>query len=85
LVEIGPQKEGLVHVSEIAPFRINKVEDVLAEGEIVSVIIKELGDNGKISLSIKKIDPDFATKKGLKPSDNNTKDNEHFRNQRQSK
>ncbi len=67
LVEIGPQTEGLVHVSEIAPFRINKVEDVITLGETVPVIIKELGENGKIGLSIKKIDPDFAKKKGVTP------------------
>jgi polyribonucleotide nucleotidyltransferase len=65
LVEIGHKTEGLVHVSEIAPFRINNVEDVLSVGEIVPVIIKELGEQGKISLSIKNVDPEFVTKKGI--------------------
>ncbi len=78
LVEIGHKTEGLVHVSEIAPFRINKVTDVLTEGEVVPVIIKELGDNGKIGLSIKKIDPEFAAKKGVTPpTSNNSGSNGH--------
>lgn len=59
--------EGLVHISEIAPFRIGHVEDVLKEGEIVPVIIKEMGEEGKIRLSIKDLDPEFASRKGVAP------------------
>jgi len=65
LVEIGHKTEGLVHVSEIAPFRINNVEDVLKVGEIVPVIVKELGERDKISLSIKNVDPEFISRKGI--------------------
>ncbi len=69
-VRIGPGKdaEGLVHVSEVAPFRIEKVGDALTVGEKVRVIIKEIDEKGRINLSIKAIDPDFAARKGLKPS-----------------
>lgn len=67
LVEIGPHTEGLVHISEIAPYRIEKVTDVLKEGDVVPVYVKELGENNKIGLSIKKIDPEFAAKRGVKP------------------
>lgn len=56
--------EGLIHVSEIAPFRINKTEDVLQEGETVPVVVSKIED-GKIGLSIKQADPEFATKKGI--------------------
>jgi polyribonucleotide nucleotidyltransferase len=77
-VRIAAGTEGLVHISEIAPFRINDVNDALSEGETVSVIIKEIKEMGgkkKIDLSIKDIDPTFAEKKGLSapeaPKDNN--------------
>lgn len=66
-VKIGSGKnaEGLVHVSEIASFRINKVSDAIAIGEKVRVMIKEIDDKGRINLSIKAVDPDFASRKGL--------------------
>ncbi len=66
-VRVGPGKdaEGLVHVSEVAPFRINKISDALGVGEKVRVMIKELDEKGRINLSIKAVDPGFATRKGL--------------------
>lgn len=69
-VKIGPTKEaeGLVHVSEVAPFRINKVSDAVHIGEKVRVMIKEIDERGRINLSIKAADPDFATRKGLTPA-----------------
>jgi polyribonucleotide nucleotidyltransferase len=71
-VRIGPGKdaEGLVHVSEVAPFRIDKVGNALAVGEKVRVMIKEIDEKGRINLSIKAVDPEFATRKGLTPSTN---------------
>ncbi|MDO8510074.1 MAG: polyribonucleotide nucleotidyltransferase [bacterium] len=65
-VKIGANAEGLVHVSEIAPFRIARVQDVLKEGETVNVIIKEIDERGRIRLSIKDIDPNFAKNKAQK-------------------
>ncbi len=58
-VRIGPNTEGLVHVSEMAPFRINKVSDVLKEGDIVPVMIKEIDEKKRINLSIKMADANF--------------------------
>lgn len=60
--------EGLVHISEIAPFRINAVSDVVAVGETVPVVVKEIDEHGRINLSIKDADPEFATKKGIQPA-----------------
>lgn len=65
-VKIGPNTEGLVHVSEIAPFRIEKVSDAVQIGEVVPVIIKEIDEKGRYNLSIKAADPAFAERKGLK-------------------
>ncbi len=58
-VRLGSNSEGLVHVSEISPKRIANVRDVLREGQIVPVVVKEVRE-GKISLSIKDADPHFA-------------------------
>lgn len=67
-VKIGPNTEGLVHISEIAPFRIEKMTGVLSEGEKVPVILKEIDERGRYNLSIKAADPDFAKRKGIEPS-----------------
>ncbi|MCD5413600.1 MAG: polyribonucleotide nucleotidyltransferase [Clostridiales bacterium] len=56
-VEILPGKEGLVHISHIARERINKVEDVLAEGQEIEVKVIEIDPQGKISLSRKMLLP----------------------------
>ncbi len=56
--------EGLIHISEIAPFRLETVEGILAVGETVPVVVSKLED-GKIGLSIKQADSEFAAKKGL--------------------
>jgi polyribonucleotide nucleotidyltransferase len=58
-VKIGPNTEGLVHISEIAPFRVEKITDVLKEGDIVPVVVKEIDDKDRINLSIKQANPDF--------------------------
>ena len=68
-VRIGPNTEGLVHVSEIANFRIDKVSDAVKIGEKVPVVIKEIDEKHRINLSIKQADPEWANKKGLKPVD----------------
>jgi len=71
-VRVGPGKdaEGLVHVSEVAPFRIDKIGNALKVGDKVRVMIKEIDDKGRINLSIKMADPEWAAKKGLTPSTN---------------
>lgn len=59
-VRIARDTEGLIHVSEIAPFRVNKVSDILKEGMIVPVVIKEIDEKNRINLSIKQADPNWA-------------------------
>jgi len=60
--------EGLIHISEIAPFRLEKLDGLLAEGDVVKTVISKIED-GKIGLSIKQIDPDFAKNKGVNPTE----------------
>ncbi|HTK32964.1 MAG TPA: polyribonucleotide nucleotidyltransferase [Candidatus Paceibacterota bacterium] len=66
-VKIGPNSEGLVHVSEIAPFRVERVETYIKEGDKVPVIVKEVDEKGRINLSIKQADPNKFTKREEMP------------------
>jgi polyribonucleotide nucleotidyltransferase len=52
-VEILPGTEGLLHISQIAEYRVNKVTDELAEGDEVLVKVIGIDDRGKIKLSRK--------------------------------
>jgi len=52
-VEILPGTDGLVHISQLAPQRVNKVTDVLKEGDEVMVKVLEIDRQGKIRLSRK--------------------------------
>lgn len=52
-VNIMPGIDGMVHISEISNERVNKVEDVLKEGQMVKVKIMGIDERGRISLSIK--------------------------------
>ena len=52
-VEYAPGKEGMVHISKIAPRRIEKVEDVLKLGDVVKVKYVGLDKKGRMDFSIK--------------------------------
>jgi len=52
-VEILPGQEGLVHISQLAPFRVEKVEDVVKIGDIVPVKVISIDEHGRINLSLK--------------------------------
>ncbi|MBI5135123.1 polyribonucleotide nucleotidyltransferase [Candidatus Uhrbacteria bacterium] len=52
-VEVLPKQEGLVHISELAHYRVNKVTDVVNLGDMVKVRVKEIDDLGRINLSMK--------------------------------
>ena len=52
-VEVMPGKDGLVHISELADFRVNKVEDVVKVGDSIWVKCIGVDDRGKVKLSRK--------------------------------
>jgi polyribonucleotide nucleotidyltransferase len=54
-VEILPGTDGLVHISELADKRVNKVTDILKEGDEVTVKVLEIDSRGKIRLSRKAV------------------------------
>ncbi len=66
-VKIGHSAEGLVHVSELASFRIERVGDYVKEGMEVPVVVKEVDEKGRINLSIKRANANFFTEKDSPP------------------
>ena len=50
-VEILPGKDGLVHISQLAPERVRQVTDVVHEGDEIPVKVLEIDRQGKIRLS----------------------------------
>ncbi len=52
-VQILPGKEGLVHISQLAPQRVEKVEDVVKPGDEIMVKVMEIDGQGRINLSRK--------------------------------
>ena len=61
-VEIAPGKEGLVHISKLENYRVDKVEDVVQPGDEVYVKVTEIDDQGRINLSRKDAMNDLAKK-----------------------
>jgi len=51
MVEILPSKEGLVHISELADYRVAKVEDVVKVGDELTVKVIDIDNQGRINLS----------------------------------
>jgi len=72
-VQILPGKEGLVHISQLAPTRVEKVDDVVKVGDEVMVMVLEIASQGRINLSRKALlggvsgNGDFASR-GPRPS-----------------
>ncbi len=52
-VEIFPGTEGLVHISQLDTKRVNKVTDIVKEGDIIPVIVTEIDSQGRVNLSRK--------------------------------
>ncbi len=50
-IEIMPGKDGLVHISELADFHVQHVEDVVNMGDEINVMVTEVDKAGKVSLS----------------------------------
>ncbi len=64
-VEVLPGKDGLVHISELAPWRVAKVDDIVKMGDIVHVKVIEIDDQGRINLSMKQAEGNTYTE-GMK-------------------
>jgi len=65
-VEIAPGKEGLVHVSKLDLNRVERVEDAVAVGDTIAVMVTEIDEQGRINLSRKDA---IIKMEGLNPED----------------
>ncbi len=54
-VELFPNQDGLVHISEISDKRIERVSDVMKVGDVVKVKVKKIDEQGRVSLTMKGI------------------------------
>jgi len=52
-VEILPGQEGLIHISQLAPGRVKRVEDVVKIGDLIPVKVISIDEQGRINLSLK--------------------------------
>ena len=55
MVEILPNQEGLIHISELAPYRVRKVSDIVKVGDVLPVRVKNIDDLGRINLTLKDV------------------------------
>ena len=56
-VELPDGKTGMVHISEVAPTYVKEIRDFVTENQTVKVKILNIGEDGKVSLSMKKALP----------------------------
>jgi polyribonucleotide nucleotidyltransferase len=52
-VELTPNQDGMVHISQLAPWRVNRIEDVVHIGDEVPVKVIEIDEMGRVNLSVK--------------------------------
>ncbi|HEU4677412.1 MAG TPA: polyribonucleotide nucleotidyltransferase [Candidatus Paceibacterota bacterium] len=64
--KMNAHTEGLIHISEIVPWRLESLDGILTVGEKVTVVVSKV-EGDKIGLSIKKAETDFLERKGLTP------------------
>ncbi|MFA5183908.1 MAG: polyribonucleotide nucleotidyltransferase [Patescibacteria group bacterium] len=69
-VALNSSQDGMVHVSELAPYRIEKPGDFLNIGDIVTVKIKEIDDQGRVNLTMKGLEENAALWKDEKGKSN---------------
>ena len=60
-VQILPGKDGLVHVSELAPWRVDQVTDIVKVGDLVKVKVIEIDEKGRTNLSMKQAEGNVYT------------------------
>ena len=65
-VEFLPGQEGLVHISRLASFHVNKVEDIIKVGDTVPVKIISIDEQGRVNLSVKEAKEDLEKKASKK-------------------
>ena len=59
-VEFLPGKEGMIHISQLADYRVGRVEDEVAVGDEVIIKVREIDNRGRVNLTRLGIHPDEA-------------------------
>ena len=54
-VEVGPRQDGLIHISELAPWHVERVTDILNIGDTTKAMVKNIDEQGRINLSLKDV------------------------------
>ncbi len=57
MVEILPGQEGMIHISELANYRVNQVSDIVKIGDVVKVKVIKIDEKGRVNLSMKALLP----------------------------
>ena len=73
-VEVLPGKEGLVHISELAEYRVSRVEDVVKVGDEITVKVIGIDELGRINLSRRAVFEKLSQVPGAKVKDSLSKD-----------
>ncbi|MEM0950513.1 MAG: polyribonucleotide nucleotidyltransferase [Cyanobacteria bacterium P01_H01_bin.74] len=66
-VELFAGKDGMVHISQLAPYRVQKVEDILKVDQEVLVKVIDIDDRGRINLTIKGVTDEERAEHGFEP------------------
>jgi polyribonucleotide nucleotidyltransferase len=84
-VALNDNQDGMVHVSELAPYRIEKPGDLLKIGDEITVRVKEIDDQGRINLSMKELEENahlWKNEKGRSNGNSGFKSSGRFNNSR---
>ena len=73
-VEILPGKEGMVHISELADYRVDKVEDIVKVGDEITVKVIDIDNMGKVRLSRRVVFEKVDQVGGTQVGDSSSKD-----------
>ncbi|MBI5742750.1 MAG: S1 RNA-binding domain-containing protein, partial [Candidatus Niyogibacteria bacterium] len=52
MVELSKNQSGLIHVSKLAPYRVNRVTDIVNVGDAVEVKVTDIDDQGRLNLAL---------------------------------
>jgi len=86
MVDIGGGQEGLIHISELAPYHVEKVSDIVKVGDPVRVKVIEIDEKGRLNLSLKQADPNYKPiPKQKDDRGNNSGRNNNFKGRRDGK
>lgn len=66
-VDLGDGKTGMVHISEVAPTFVKEIKDYVKIDQVVKVKVLSVAEEGKISLSMKRVDPPAKKPYGNRP------------------